>query len=388
VHDERTVVFFAGGGTGGHLYPALALAEALVALRPDVRPVFLGARRGIEARVLPARGVEHLLLPVRGFARGAGARAQLAVLPALARALATAAGAVRDLRPELVVVTGGYAGAPAGLLATAMRVPLAVQEQNSVPGLVTRWLSLGARQVHVAFPEAVGRLPSPARSRARVSGNPVRPPVARDPARARLELGLEPYAPVVLVVGGSQGSAALNRVTLEMVEALAGSGDPGFQLLWSTGPAHEGAVTGALARSGFPGWVRAVGYLDDMPAALACAALAVSRAGAMATSEFLAWGLPSILVPLPTAAADHQTQNARALATAGAALQLPEAGLAGDTLLEAVRALVDDPPRREAMARAARARGRPRAAEQIARELAGLLRPPPLAGGTGRRAGV
>jgi UDP-N-acetylglucosamine--N-acetylmuramyl-(pentapeptide) pyrophosphoryl-undecaprenol N-acetylglucosamine transferase len=379
VHDARTVVLFAGGGTGGHLYPALALADALCALRPDVRPVFLGARRGLEARVLPDRGVEHLLLPVRGFARGEGVAANLAVVPALVRALARAAWFVHALHPELVVVTGGYAGAPAGLLAAVMRIPLALQEQNSVPGIVTRRLAAFARQVHVAFPEAAGRLPARARARVRVSGNPVRPPAPRDPAEARAVLGLDRTAAVVLVVGGSQGSAALNRVTLDLVRALRADGvdGPGFQLLWSTGPTHEAAVTEGLASLGSPSWVRAVGYLDDMPSALAAASLAVSRAGAMATSEFLAWGLPAVLVPLPTAAADHQSHNARALAEAGAALHLPEAGLDGAALLAALRTLLDHPERLRSMAVAAGARGRPDAAATIAGDLARLLRVPP-----------
>lgn len=379
MHDDRTVVLFAGGGTGGHLYPALALADALVAIRPDTRPYFLGAERGIEARVLPARGVEHHLLQVRGFARGAGWGAHLAVLPALAGAVAETMARVRALRPELVVVTGGYAGGPAGLVAAMAGVPLALQEQNSVPGLVTRVLARRAAQIHVAFPEAIGRLPRRARARAVVSGNPVRPPVEIDARSACAALGLDEALPVVLVVGGSQGSAALNRATLALVEAVGqgGARAPGFQLLWSTGPTHLAAVRSGLAECGDPAWVHAVGYLDDMPAALAVAGLAVSRAGAMATSEFLAWGLPSVLVPLPTAAADHQTHNAAALAEAGAAIHLPEAGVDGPGLLAAVRSLIDEPDRLAAMAARARERGRPGAAREIARALAGMLPPAP-----------
>jgi UDP-N-acetylglucosamine--N-acetylmuramyl-(pentapeptide) pyrophosphoryl-undecaprenol N-acetylglucosamine transferase len=380
VHERPTVVVFAGGGTGGHLYPALALAEALATQRPDVRPFFLGARRGIEARVLPDRGVEHALLPVRGFARGRGVAGRLAVLPDLARALWIAGRYMRALRPDLVVVTGGYAGGPAGLLAAIGGVPLALQEQNSVPGLVTRRLARHARQVHVAFPEAVDRLPTRARARARVSGNPVRPPPAEpiDPRVARTTLGLDPERDVVLVVGGSQGSAALNRGVLAFVHALMARAEtPPCQLLWSTGPAHEGAVRAALGGAAPPSWVHPVGYLDEMPTALAAATLAVSRAGAMATSEFLAWGLPAVLVPLPTAAADHQTHNARALAEAGAALHLPERDLGAASLEAALRGLFDQPTRLGDMAAAASARGRPGAAVDIAAALATLLPPPP-----------
>ncbi|HSR43459.1 MAG TPA: undecaprenyldiphospho-muramoylpentapeptide beta-N-acetylglucosaminyltransferase [Longimicrobiales bacterium] len=370
------VVVFSGGGTGGHLYPALALADALASLRPDVRPFFVGASRGLEARVLPARGVPHLLLPVRGVARREGWR-NWRVVPALLRSLDIVAEAFQRLRPELVVVTGGYAGAPAGVAAAVRGVPLVLQEQNSVPGVTTRLLARRARVVHVAFPEAAGRLPTSSRSRVRVSGNPVRPPVPVDEGEARRAFGLPDRGPVVLVVGGSQGSRALNRALVEAVRGVvAGTLERPAELgvLWSTGPDHLGAVRDALGE--VPEWVRPVGYVDDMHLALGSADLAVSRAGAMATSEFLAWGVPMVLVPLPTAAADHQTLNARALADAGAAVHLPEAELTGEALWRTVTGSVGDSARLEAQRKAARERGRPHAARRIAATLADLLSSP------------
>jgi UDP-N-acetylglucosamine--N-acetylmuramyl-(pentapeptide) pyrophosphoryl-undecaprenol N-acetylglucosamine transferase len=366
-------VVFSGGGTGGHLYPALALARALVELRPEVRPFFVGARRGIEARVLPDKGLPHELLPVVGVRRGRGL-ANWRVLPALASSLARIHRLFRRLRPGLVVVTGGYAGAPAGLGAVAHRLPLALQEQNSVPGITTRLLSRWADQVHLAFPEAGAGLPAAARTRVRESGNPVRPPSAMEAGEARRALGLAPGGSVVLVVGGSQGSAALNARMIEAVKAVESGSvtrPPGLQLLWSTGPRHLGTVRDALEP--LPSWVVATGYIEAMEEALAAADLAVSRAGAMATSEFLAWGTPMVLLPLPTAAADHQARNAEALATAGAALHLPEAGLTGVGLWEEVRGLVEDRGRLTGMAEAARGRGHPGAATEIARALAELL---------------
>ncbi|NIP59705.1 MAG: hypothetical protein GWM92_15425, partial [Gemmatimonadetes bacterium] len=206
------VAVFAGGGTGGHLYPALVLADVLRDVRPDVRVVFVGAERGLEARVLPDRGEEHLLLPVEGFPRGGSPLRRLRVLGALAGAVARVLRFFRDLEPEVVVVTGGYAGGPAGIGAVLLRIPLLLQEQNSVPGLVTRALSLFARRVDLAFPEARTRLPLWARRRARVTGNPVRPPRELSRAEARAALRLPGEGRVVLVVGGSQGSAALNEL--------------------------------------------------------------------------------------------------------------------------------------------------------------------------------
>lgn len=369
------VVVFSGGGTGGHLYPALALADALVALRPDVRPFFIGAARGVEARILPERGVEHALLPVRGFARGGGLGG-LRALPALGSSLLRVADLVQVLRPGAVVVTGGYAGGPAGIVAGVRGIPLVLQEQNAVPGVTTRLLSRWARQVHVAFPEAADRLPARVRDRVRVSGNPVRPAAAVAPATARDRFGLGPEGCVVLVVGGSQGSRALNGAVTEAVRGVV-AGElrrpADLQLLWSTGPGHHPAVSAELAGLGVPPWVHALPYIENMPAALVASDVAVSRAGAMATAELLEHGLPAVLVPLPTAAADHQARNAEALAAAGAAVVAPEAGLGGATLWTHVLRLADDEALRARMAAAARGRAVPDAAAQIARAIASLL---------------
>lgn len=372
---KRVRVVFSGGGTGGHLYPALALADALVALRPDVRPFFVGASRGVESVILPKRGLEHALLPVEGFARGGGL-AGVRAIPRLGVSLLQVAELFQTLRPEAVVVTGGYAGGPAGIAAGASGTPLVLQEQNAVPGVTTRLLALWAKQVHVAFPEAVARLPRRARGRAVMSGNPVRPAPSLDREQARTSLGLPAQGLVLLVVGGSQGALALNRTLAEavqMVEKGALARVEGLSVLWSTGPRHHADVRSALAAAGDPGWVRAVPYIDEMPSALVAADLAVSRAGAMATAELLNHALPAILVPLPTAAADHQTKNAQALVAAGAAVMALEEGLTGAALWSHVTRLATDPALRRAMAAAALERARPEAAREIARQIATLL---------------
>ena len=377
--SDRIVTVFSGGGTGGHLYPALALAGALKRIRPDVRPFFIGAERGIEARVLPEHGVEHLLVAVEGGRRGGDIAGNLKVLAQLAKAVTRVAGLFRRLRPRLVVVTGGYAGGPAGIVAVLTRTRLVLQEQNSLPGITTRFLSVFASEVHLAFPEAVASLPRRSRLRARVTGNPVLPPTTIDRAAAAAAFGLDPSRPVVLVVGGSQGSEALNEGILGAVTAVIQGGVSGpddLQLLWATGLTHLERIQDTLLKEGNPSWVHAVGYIQEMPQALALASIAVSRAGAMATSEFLAWGIPSILVPLPTAAADHQTRNAEALQEAGAALYFTQKEMTGEVLWGAVQGLLSRPAERERMARAARARGRPEAVLEIARSLEALLPPP------------
>ena len=368
------MVVLSGGGTGGHLYPGLAIADALRELRPDVRVVFVGARRGIEARVLPERGEEHVLLPVQGVDRAHPLRSWRA-LTGLATALSRVGRLFAELRPEAVVVTGGYAGAPAGIVAGLTGVPLVLQEQNSIPGAVTKLLTRWATRVHVAFPDVIDRLPV-ARERARVSGNPVRPVASGGREVARAALGIPSDARLVLVAGGSQGSLALNRVVSEAVRGVwTGSLERPAELrvLWSTGPKHIDAVSSLLTECESPEWIHAVPYIDDMPTALAAADVAVCRAGAMSTAELLNQGLPSILVPFPYAAADHQMHNARSLERAGVAVVAPESELTGASLWGEIGSLLTAPDRLDAMRRAAQSLARPDAAREIAADVASLL---------------
>jgi UDP-N-acetylglucosamine--N-acetylmuramyl-(pentapeptide) pyrophosphoryl-undecaprenol N-acetylglucosamine transferase len=376
--SEPVVAVFSGGGTGGHLYPALALARALEDRRPDVHAFFVGAERGLESRILPERKLDHMLLRIEGLRRDSLWK-NLRVIGLLITAVRQVTEAFQRLRPCLVVVTGGYAGGPAGLAAILTGTRLVLQDQNSLPGITTRFLSPFAREVHVAFEESVAALPRGARERTRVSGNPIRPPTRLERDRAAAAFGLDPDGAVVLVVGGSQGSKALNQATFEAVARVVRGGIPrpaGLQILWSTGLSHLAEIEAALGELGRPSWVRTVGYIDEMPMALSVTDLAVSRGGAMATSEFLAWGVPAILVPLPTAAEDHQTKNALALSDAGAALCFAEESLTGEILWEAIETLVREPEARMRMSQAALARGRPNAAREIANSLERLLPPP------------
>ncbi len=378
-------VVFSGGGTAGHFHPARNVAKALTEILPGAKPYFVGCEGRIEARELPALGYEHRLLPVAGLRTGRGSGLPAAAagnLRALALLLMGVCRLLPDLREREVraaVLTGGYACAPAGIAARLLGIPVVLQEQNTHPGRTTRLIARWARQIHVASPEARDALPATVRHRVRDSGNPIHPlPRPPDRATARRSLGLPARGHLVLVVGGSQGARGLNRATLQALQRGLPEGGP--FVLWIAGPAHHermGAKLGGAADERF----RIVPWLDPatMYRALAAADLVVSRAGAMATSEFLAWGLPAILVPLPTAAADHQTANARALEAAGAALHLPEndyAGrpLTGERLWAEVDGLLADPGRLASMSRAARARARPDAARAIAASVAELLR--------------
>jgi len=369
-------ILFAGGGTGGHLYPALALGSALTAERPDLEIHYVGAERGVEARVLPQLGRPHTLLPLEPLRRSRPWE-NWRLVPSTLSALRGLRRLFHEFDPQLIVGTGGYASGLVCAYGVRRGVPLALHEQNSFPGLATRILARYARQVHLGFPEAEAFLRPGAATEIQAPGNAIVPPATRiERTRAAQLFGFDPAGVVVLIVGGSQGSLALNEALIGALEMIAEEELPtrpeGLQILWSTGPAHIDSIERRLARLDL-GWVRPFGYIDSMSEALALADLAVSRAGAIGTAELLAWGVPAILVPLPTAAADHQTENARSLEAAGAAIHLPERELTPARLWSELIGLVGDTSRREALAGAALERARPDAAQEIARKLLELL---------------
>jgi UDP-N-acetylglucosamine--N-acetylmuramyl-(pentapeptide) pyrophosphoryl-undecaprenol N-acetylglucosamine transferase len=368
-------VIFAGGGTGGHLYPALALAAAFQDVDPRSEVFFVGARRGIESRVLPEKGIAHLLLPLEPIRRSR-IWENWRLVPALSQSVLGLRRAFREFRPNLVVGTGGYASGPVAGWGVLQGVPVALQEQNSYPGFTTRLLARRARQIHLAFPEAKQYLKPGRDTEVLVHGNPIRPPnfdLDRRAARAKFGLGA---GTVILVIGGSQGARAINQALLEDLRGVRQGSFPaseGIEILWATGPTHFETISERLAEIGSPEWVHAVPYIEDMGSALASADVAISRAGAMSSAELCAWGIPSIMVPLPTAAANHQYHNAHALAEAGAAVMIQEGELRPGRLWSEVNALAADPERRAGIAHSARERGNPHAARQIVESLLRIL---------------
>ncbi len=381
------VVVFSGGGTAGHFHPARNIAETLADVLPGAEPYFVGTEGRIEARELPRLGYPYRLLSVAGLMHPFRSGRPLSAVAANVHALWLLFLAVCRLVPDFrrrraraVVLTGGYVCAPAGIAARLLGLPVVLQEQNTHPGKTTRLIARWARQIHVAYPEAKSALPARARARVRDTGNPIRPlpaAEARDAGDARRALGLPADGAVVLVVGGSQGARKINQATIEALQDdLQIDGE---FVLWITGPAHYEAVATKLGKVR-SGRFAVVSYLEParMYQALAAADVTVSRAGAMATSEFLAWGLPSILVPLPTAAADHQTHNARTLAAAGAAVHLPERDpegreLTGERLWSEVTKLLRAPGALARMADAASRRARPGAAREVAAAIAEVI---------------
>jgi UDP-N-acetylglucosamine--N-acetylmuramyl-(pentapeptide) pyrophosphoryl-undecaprenol N-acetylglucosamine transferase len=363
---SRRTVLIAGGGTGGHLMPALAIAAELEARGDGVQPVLVGAARGVEAQLLPTRDFRYHLLPTEPIYRRTWWKNVR--WPVIAGRLLRRVEALFDEeRPAAVLGTGGYASGPVVWWASRRGVPAAIQEQNAYPGLATRWLSRRVRHVYLGLPEARRLLRFGADTRVFDTGNPITPPTFdRRPAALR-ELGIDPSRPVVLVTGGSQGALAINRAVAGWLDS---GGAPDLTLLWVTGRGTHAQFAGYHR----PPHVQVVDFLDPMADGYAVADLVVSRAGMITVAELCAWGLPSILIPLPTAAADHQTHNARVLAEAGAAFLLRQDELTPERLVATVGRLLHDQVGRQTMATRARARGRPQAAAEIVSNLLTLVR--------------
>jgi UDP-N-acetylglucosamine--N-acetylmuramyl-(pentapeptide) pyrophosphoryl-undecaprenol N-acetylglucosamine transferase len=362
-----STVLFAGGGTGGHLMPALAIAEAMTRLEPAVRPFFVGSPRGLEATVLPQRPWPYELVPLEPLWRRRWWRN--ARLPfALAASLRMVRSILARERPAVVVGTGGYVAGPVVWAAMNRGIPAVIQEANAYPGLATRWLARRAAQVHLGFPEARGRLRPGPQTEVFDSGNPIPPPPPERPAKsdAKLRLGFAAERPLVFVTGGSQGALAINRA---VAGALSGGTFPtGASLLWQCG---AGSLE-HFRRFAAGDRVRVTPFVDPVADAYAAADLVVARAGGTLAS-LAAWGLPAILIPLPTSAAGHQLHNAAALADAGAAVLLQQRDLTPASLGTAVESLLSDPARMADLARGISLRARPNAAAEIASEILKLM---------------
>lgn len=359
-------IMVTGGGTGGHASPAVAVIEELRRRDPGLDLRWVGRRGGIEERIcarleLPFRSVSVAGWPRRGRLR------QLRVGVILAFGLLQSWLLLRRFQPQVVFGVGGYVSLPLGYAAQRMGIPVVLHEQNRLLGMANRVLAPRAAQILLSYPDTVGSYP---KDRARVVGNPVRPAFTAPPATAdaRATMGLDADAPVVLAVGGSQGARTLNTA---LSEALSQVGEGEFQLIWMTGP--DDAAAARVRADQAPIRVQVHPFIDDMATACAAADLIVARSGASTTAEIAALGKPSVLVPYPHAAENHQEENARVLEQAGAAEVLLDADCTGERLLARVRALLSDPDRLARMGKAASGFGRPEAADRIAESILALV---------------
>jgi UDP-N-acetylglucosamine--N-acetylmuramyl-(pentapeptide) pyrophosphoryl-undecaprenol N-acetylglucosamine transferase len=357
--NDQVRVLFTGGGTGGHIYPALAVAQGVQARFRLSEVLFVGTSRGIEKDAVPNAGFPIRFVHARGLSRQP-VTAALALLETGAGFIEATA-VLHSFHPHVVVGSGGYVSAPVVAAAGCLRIPVVLLEQNVLPGKTTRLLSRYARKVCASFEDSLSLLPA---GKAVVTGNPVRTEIVgrlRDDARRRLDLDAEAF--VLLVTGASQGAKSINEAILEALPSWA---DRQLTVVHLTGKGHfeELRKRGMPLVEGKTIQYRPIAYQEDMASAYAAADLVVARAGATTLAELTCRGLPIILVPYPFAADDHQTKNARRIEQRGAAVVLTDAEVR--TRLGAlVTELMDNPSRRDTMAQASKSLGRPRALDAI-----------------------
>jgi UDP-N-acetylglucosamine--N-acetylmuramyl-(pentapeptide) pyrophosphoryl-undecaprenol N-acetylglucosamine transferase len=360
------MIWITGGGTGGHFFPALHIAQEWTRRRPHDVIRFIGASRGMEARVLPQHAWPFTLLPVRGNLRQ-GPVERLQFYSGLARSMWTCRQLLRRERPMLVLGTGGYASFPAAEAALQKGIPLFLQEQNAQPGEVTRRLAAGSRSVFTGFPGLEAKLAGATVVR---TGNPVRTDIRQgDRWRGRQAGGFAPEDRVLLVLGGSGGAQSLNRAVLRIARMLNLQG--GIRIWWQTGRRDYDSIRAQIEPELFPGTVTP--FIDFMPDAYAAADVVLARAGAMTVAEVCAVGKPSVLVPFPHAAGGHQKLNVEWLLSEQATIMVENHELDGEKLPEVLLTLSSDPTLQAKLAAAARRLGRPTATADIVTHMEAVL---------------
>ena len=348
-------IVIAGGGTGGHLFPGIAVAREIIARRPEAVVTFAGTERGIESRVVPREGFALDLLRSGGL-KGKSIAVRLRGLALLPVSALDAWRIISRRTPDLVIGVGGYRSGAVVLTAAARGVPTLLLEQNAVPGLTNRLLARVVRAAAVTYDSSLTWFGG----KGFVSGNPVRPGFFRAREDGHEAATGEPVR--VLVLGGSQGAHAINLAMVAAAPRLAGAGRA-IALTHQTGERDLELVRDAYGRAGLAARIEA--FLHDVEREMPAADVIVSRAGATTLAEMTASGRPAVLIPLPTATDDHQRKNANVLAGAGAAVVLDQAALTPDALADTVLALARDPERRRRMSEAARGLARPDAARVI-----------------------
>ncbi len=352
-------VVITGGGTGGHLFPALAVQAALTRRRPEARVLFVGTLEGMEATILPRMGLGFRGLRVRQV-KGRGWPSQAAAILGLASVVRQAARILGEFGAQVVLGVGGYASFPTVLAARVLRIPAVIHEQNAFPGLANRWLGRFASGVAVSFEAATGFFPA---GRVTVTGNPVRAeirPLSAGHARQRFELLPERFT--ILIFGGSQGAHRVNLGAVEALPRLAELKEQ-IQFLHGTGERDLSDVHKAYEQGGFRARVEA--FFQDMATAYAAADFVIARAGASTIFELAAMGKPALLVPYPYAANDHQRLNAEAMVKAGAAWTVPDQYCDGQRIAASVQAAFEKPEVLTQMRERARTLARPDAADRI-----------------------
>lgn len=357
-------VILTGGGTGGHIYPALAIAKGLLARDAGTQILYVGIQDGMEARLVPEAGITFMGISGKGLPRKLSLDT-IKVLGKSLKALWETKAILRKFHPDLVVGTGGYVSGPVVLTASLFNIPTMLHEQNALPGITNRILARFVRRVMVTFPESISHFG--ALKKLELVGLPVRPEIGKVSREVGVnKFGLRSDRLTLLVTGGSRGALTINQAMITVLEQLNRRSD--IQVIWATGKVTYSQTIKELEARGMnwqrPGW-RVLEYLKDMPEALACADIYIGRAGAASLAELMVAGIPSVLIPYPYAAENHQEHNAQALVHAGAAHVILDSECDGERLWKEVDSLISQPKLLAAMGTAARTLAQPEALNKI-----------------------
>ncbi len=352
---EATRMIIAGGGSGGHFFPALAIMNEIIRRKGDITYMYVGSDSGIESRKWTLPAANRRLLAVRGF-RNKTASQKLSSAFLLADSMSESKRIIKDFMPDAVLGVGGYASFPIVMTAVMMRIPAAIHEQNSVPGLANRVLSRFVKKIFISFETSKKYLPY---GKTQLTGLPI-----RYTARERRASGST--VKTILVLGGSQGAHQINEMMVQGLDSLTGIKDR-VRFIHQTGTADHAYVGDAYERHGFKADV--FDFIDDMAAVFGKADIAVSRAGASTLFELAAYGVPSILIPYPSAASDHQTLNAQEVSLHGGAVLIPAATKGPDLLVRHIQGLIEDEDRMKNMSGAMVKWAKPDAASVIVDEM-------------------
>lgn len=334
-NNQQLNILVSGGGTGGHIFPALSIANELRRRHPDARILFVGAEGRMEMEKVPAAGYNIIGLPVSGFDRKHLLR-NFKVVAKLLKCMSLAKNILKDFKPDIAIGVGGYASGPMLKAAQKQGIPTLLQEQNSYAGVTNKLLAAKAECICVAYEGMERFFP---KDKIVLTGNPVRRNLLEcgaTPQQARQAMGVAPDKKTILIIGGSLGARTINNAIIDGLKKIGDAGD--VQVIWQTGKIYDRQCSEALLASGVKNVVQ-MPFISNMDMAYRAADLVVSRAGASSISELQLLGKASILVPSPNVAEDHQTKNAQALATRGAAIMVPDADAAAslvDTMLDTV----------------------------------------------------
>ena len=363
------LIVISGGGTGGHIYPAIGLAQAIVNLEPDFEICFIGGENRLESTIIPQHGFRFLPISVAGFPRKLTWK-WFPVIGKTCRGFGQSLQFLGKLKPKVVVGTGGYVSGPVLFAASRLGISTAIQEQNASAGLTNRILARWARRAYLAFHSAADVFPAEI---VKITGNPIRPQIALIASSSATyeNLGLDSTLKTIFVMGGSQGAHSINQVVINMLPELAPY-HRHLQLVHQTGKIDYQQVRERYIGSPLKHLVQP--YFDSIGEVYSITDLMVCRAGGMTISEITACGLPAIFIPLPSTPGNNQELNAQVIARSGAGVVLNQQTLTGRLLAEQIISITENPTKQQQMSNASRQFGNPRASEEIAKSVLSLAR--------------